>query len=134
MDLQRLRAEVYFDAVLSRGPGGQNVNRTASAAQLYWDFENSLLLNDWQKNMVRSKLSRLINNEGLLYLRSDESRDLTQNKSRCLQKLAQHLEQAFHVPKKRKKTKPTKASRIKRREAKSRHSEIKKNRRRIDDF
>lgn len=134
MDSQRLRAEVYFDAVLSRGPGGQNVNRTASAAQLYWDFENSLLLNEWQKSMVRSKLSRLINSEGLLYLRSDESRDLPQNKSRCLEKLIQHLEHAFHVPKKRKKTKPTKASRIKRREAKSRRSDIKKNRRRIDDF
>lgn len=134
MDPQRLKAEVFFDAVLSRGPGGQNVNRTASAAQMYWDFENSLLLNDWQKSMVRSKLARMINSEGLLYLRSDESRDLPQNKSRCIEKLVQHLTDAFHVPKKRKKTRPTRSSLAKRRDAKTRRGEIKKNRRRVDDF
>lgn len=134
MDAQRLKAEVFFDAVLSRGPGGQNVNRTASAAILYWDFEHSLLLNDWQRQMVRTKLARMINSDGLLYLRSDESRDLPQNKSRCLDKLIQHLAEAFHVPKKRKKTKPTKASQVRRREAKSRRGEIKKNRRRVDDY
>ncbi len=134
MDAFRLRSEVWFDAVLSRGPGGQNVNKTASAAQLYWDFEHSLLLNDWQKDMVRLKLARMINSEGLLYLRSDESRDLPQNKSRCIDKLLGHLAEAFHVPKKRKKTKPTKSSQRKRRESKARHSEIKKGRRRVDDF
>lgn len=134
MDAYRLRSEVWFDAMLSRGPGGQNVNKTASAAQLYWDFEHSLLLNDWQKNMVRSKLARMVNNDGLLYLRSDESRDLERNKSRCVEKLLEHLAEAFFVPKKRKKTKPTKSSQRKRRESKTRHSETKKNRRRVDDF
>lgn len=132
MDTLRLRSEVWFEAMLSRGPGGQNVNKTASAAQMYWDFEHSALLNEWQRSMVRTKLARIINADGLLYIRSDESRDLDRNKGRCLEKLQVYLSDAFFVPKKRKKTKPTRSSQIKRRESKSRHAETKKNRRRVD--
>jgi ribosome-associated protein len=126
-----LRSEVRFEAVLSRGPGGQNVNRTASAAQMYWEFENSWLLNADEKARVRSKLANMINSEGLIYLRADEFRDLERNKSRCIEKLIAHVMGALHVPKKRKKTKPTWSSRVKRREQKSRRGEVKKNRRRI---
>lgn len=129
-----LRSEVRFDAVLSRGPGGQNVNRTASAAQCYWAFEDSYLLNFEEKARVRSKLANMINSEGLLYLRADEFRDLERNKSRCIEKLIAHVTAALHVPKKRKKTKPTYSSQVKRRDSKTRRGEIKKNRKRIDDY
>lgn len=126
MDQVTLRNEVWFEAVLSRGPGGQNVNRTASAAQLYWPFEHSRLLTSEQKARVRMKMANMINSEGMVYLRSDEHRDLDRNKARCLEKLIEHVRNALHVPKKRKKTKPTKASKVKRRESKARRGEIKK--------
>jgi len=124
---------VRFEAVLSRGPGGQNVNRTASAAQMYWAFEHSYLLNDAEKARLRMKLANMINSEGEIYLRSDEQRDLERNKSRCIEKLLAHVIQALHVPKKRKKTKPTYSSQKKRREEKSRRGEVKKLRRRVGD-
>lgn len=127
-----LRNEMRFEAVLSRGPGGQNVNRTASAALAYWSFGDSYLLNDEEKARIRSKLGNMINSEGEIYLRSDEFRDLDRNKSRCVEKLLNHVMNALHVPKKRKKTKPTKSSQRKRREQKSRRGEVKKLRGRVD--
>lgn len=129
INIDQLRSEIFFKAVRSRGPGGQNVNRVSSAAILNWDFSHSRLLSDAQKQQIKSKLYSFINTENLLYLRSDEYRDLERNKARCLEKLAELLEKAFYVPKKRKATKPTKASKRKRREEKDRRSEIKKLRR-----
>ena len=124
-----LRREVIFKAVRSRGPGGQNVNRVSSAAQAQWFFEFSPLLSAEQKARVRAKLANWINAEGAVILRADEFRDLERNKSRCLEKLAAAVKQALHVPKKRKATRPTYSSKLKRREEKSRRSEIKKGRR-----
>ncbi len=129
MDQLALKREVRFQSALSRGPGGQNVNRTASAALLTWDFEKSNLLTAEQKARIRYKLGSMINSKGEIYLRSDEFRDLERNKARSIEKLQRKIAEALHVPKKRIKTKPTKASKIKRREEKKRRSEIKKLRR-----
>lgn len=127
-----LRNEVTFEAVLSRGPGGQNVNRTASAAQLYWDFRHSRLLTHDEKERLAGRLGRMINVRGEIFLRSDESRDLERNKARCLEKLRDHVVSALFVPKKRKATKPTRSSKEKRHQKKSQRGEIKKLRRRVD--
>lgn len=132
IDRDRLRSEVYFKAVRSRGPGGQNVNKVSSAAILYWDFLHSLILNEDQKTRLMGKLAGLINSEDQIYVRSDESRDLEQNKNRCLDKLAALVAQALHVPKKRKATKPTYSSKVKKRETKARRSETKRLRKKVD--
>ncbi|MES3038104.1 MAG: alternative ribosome rescue aminoacyl-tRNA hydrolase ArfB [Bdellovibrionota bacterium] len=124
--MEIIEKEVVFTAVRSRGPGGQNVNKVSSAAVLRWDFLSSLALTEDQKTKVIDKLFNHINKDSLLFLRSDESRDLEQNKSICLEKLHTMLTNAFHVPKKRKPTKPTWSSKLKRKEQKSRHSGIKK--------
>jgi ribosome-associated protein len=126
MSPDHFRREVIFKAVRSRGPGGQNVNKVSSAAQMTWEFEHSLLLNDQQKWRVREKLANLITGEGVLMLRSDEFRDLERNKARCLEKLAAHVAAALHIPKKRKATKPTRSSQVRRRDEKSRRGETKK--------
>lgn len=126
-----IKREVYFVAVRSRGPGGQNVNKVSSAAVLYWSFENSNLISDIQKNLIRHKLLSAVNKEGQLYTRSDEFRDLERNKSRCLEKLEILLRQAFHKPKKRTATKPTRSSKLKKRESKSRRSETKQMRQKL---
>lgn len=133
MKPELFRREVVFKAVRSRGPGGQNVNKVSSAAQLTWDYEHSLLLTPEQKHRIQLKLSSYISNEGFFSLRSDEYRDLERNKVRCLEKLADLVTQALHVPKKRRPTKPTKASQVKRRDAKSRRGEIKKWRGKVQD-
>ena len=133
MGPEHFRREVVFKAVRSRGPGGQNVNKVSSAAQLSWEFEHSLLLSPEQKSRVRFKLGNMINSEGVLMLRSDEYRDLERNKVRCLEKLADHVALALHVPKKRRATKPTRSSQVRRVDQKSRRGEIKKMRGKVRD-
>lgn len=131
MRVEEIRKEVWFTAVRSRGPGGQNVNRVASAAQLGWDYQASLGLNAEEKALVRSRLSNHINRRGEVYLRSDVSRDLEQNKALCLEKLERLLAKALHRPKKRKATKPTYASKQKRLESKTQHSKTKSMRKKV---
>ena len=65
-------------------------------------------------------------NEGYIQFRADEFRDLERNKTRCLEKLAELVNKALFVPKKRKATKPTKSSVRKRIDQKSHRGEIKK--------
>ena len=131
MDFKQIENEINFTAIRSRGPGGQNVNKVSSAAFLTWDYQTSLGLNDEEKHLIKIKLQNHINKEGEFYLRSDEFRDLGMNKSRGLEKLLFLLSQAFHKPKKRKATRPTRASKAKKRESKTRRSEIKKARQKI---
>lgn len=126
ISIEWLRPEVWFKAVRSRGPGGQNVNRVSSAAILYWGFEDSPLFNADQKQRLRKHLTSIINSENQIYLRSDEFRDLERNKSRCLEKLVDLVNAALHVPKKRKPTRPTYSSKLKRRESKERRSQTKR--------
>ena len=129
--LLELRKEVNFVAVRSRGPGGQNVNKVSSAAILYWNFDDSKLITEQQKELIRHKLQSSVNKENQLYTRSDEFRDLEQNKSRCLEKLETLLRTAFHKQKKRTATKPTRSSKLRKLESKSRRSETKKMRQKI---
>lgn len=125
---QGLAQELVFTAVRSRGPGGQNVNKVSSAALALWDFESSTLINFHEKYLVRTRLASFVNKEGQLYVRSDEYRDLPQNKARCAEKILEYLARAFHKDKPRKPSKPTRASRVRTKEAKSRRSDVKKGR------
>lgn len=125
-------AEIHFSAVRSRGPGGQNVNKVSSAAQLNWEFMLSPSLSEEQKNRIHEKLYNYINRQGILYLRSDEFRDLERNKARCLEKLEKLLKRAFHIPKRRKKTRPTKASKQKRIDTKKQRGEVKQTRKKVN--
>lgn len=129
MDIENLRQEVVFEHVRSRGPGGQNVNKVSSSAVATWDFRNSSFLRDDQKSRLANKLANRLNRSGELQIRSDEFRDLNRNKERCLEKLLALIEEALHVPKARKKTKPTYSSKVKRRESKTRRSQTKAMRR-----
>lgn len=131
MRVEEIRKEVWFTAVRSRGPGGQNVNRVSSAAQLGWDYQSSLGLNAEEKALVQAKLFHFINRRGEFFLRSDVSRDLEQNKALCLEKLERLLLKALHRPKKRKATKPTYSSKQKRLESKSQHSKTKSMRKKV---
>lgn len=120
--------EFDFLSQRSRGPGGQNVNKTNSSVQLRWSYEDSLILSDEQKRTITKKLQNIINTEGVLYLRSDTHRDLEKNKKEVLSRLQELLIKAFHKPKPRKATKPTKSSQKRRVESKRLKSEVKKGR------
>lgn len=130
MDFARLTDELQFVAVRSRGPGGQNVNKVSSAACLYWNYRTSEAVTDWEKRRIGERMAGWINRDHQVFLRSDEFRDLEQNKSRCIEKLHELLRRAFHQPKARKATKPTRASKERKLEAKARRGKIKSLRRR----
>jgi ribosome-associated protein len=132
MNWQQIEREIKWTAVTSRGPGGQNVNKVASAALLTWPFMDSLALDDEHKLLLALKLHTRINSLNEFYLRSDEYRDFPRNKDRCLEKLKQLVGHALHKPKARKATKPTRASQLKRKESKKRRAQTKQLRGKID--
>lgn len=133
MNFDVIRREVWIVAVQSRGPGGQNVNKVASAAQLHWPYLWSEGLSADEKSRIRENLKNKINSQDEIYLRSDESRDLERNKAMCLQKLEALLKAALFRPKPRRATKPTRASKVRRLEGKRQRADIKRGRQKVRD-
>lgn len=131
MNFSILEREIHIVAVRSRGPGGQNVNKVSSAAQLFWNFVDSAALNEHEKYLVRTKLVNLINRENQIVLRADEYRDLERNKARVVEKLQAFLERALHQPKPRRKTRPTRASKERKLASKNKRGEVKRTRQKV---
>lgn len=126
-------SEFDFTYARSRGPGGQNVNRTNSAAILRWNLWASQAISQDVKERLAMKLHGKLTEEGDLLIRSETHRDQDQNRSECIRKLHEILQKALFVPKKRIATKPTRSSQRKRVDSKKRHAEIKSLRKKISD-
>ena len=124
-------AELRFEFVRSSGPGGQNVNKVNSKAVLRWSVGETTALDESGRSRVSEKLHRRITSEGELVLSSDRHRDQKKNRDDCVEKLVVLVEEALSVPKPRRETKPTRASRRRQAESKSRDSEKKRNRGKI---
>ena len=123
--------EFLFSFARSSGPGGQNVNKVNSKAILNWDITRSSSVSESVKSRFLVLFKGKVNQEGVLVLSSDESRDQKRNIEICLEKLRKMLIQAATPIKSRKPTKPTKASKEKRHKEKSQRSETKRNRAKI---
>jgi ribosome-associated protein len=113
-------SELEESFILSSGAGGQNVNKVASAVRLRFDALHSPFLPD----DVRVRLLRLsghrLTKDGVLIITARESRDQMRNRQIARERLAELIRRAAFVPKKRKPTKPSKASKERRIEAKKR--------------
>lgn len=125
-DLFLPRAELGYRASRAGGPGGQHVNTSSTRVELVWDVDASPSLTEAQRARIREKLANRISGEGLLLLAEGGSRSQHQNKEAVTERLAELLAEALHVPKPRRKTRPTRASRERRRQSKKRRSEVKK--------
>ena len=127
--------EIHYDFVQSSGPGGQNVNKVATAVQLRFDARNSRIL----KAAVRERLYHLagkrVNSAGEIIIEARRYRTQQRNREDALQRLLKLIERASIIPRRRRKTQPTAASKLRRLNSKRRRSEIKKFRRRssMDD-
>ncbi len=132
-EISILKTEVLYEYTRSRGPGGQHVNKTESAVYLIWNLYSSQLFYGRHGGVLNEKLKKRLNEEGDLRLREEGSRDRDTNKKKVFIKFVDLLNSALHVPKKRFQTKPTWSSQVRRKEAKSVRSVVKKLRGRVRD-
>ena len=131
IDVSSFYHEFEFTYARSRGPGGQNVNRTNSAAILRWNLLQTQAFPEEKKARLIEKLQNQITEEGDLIIRSEEHRDQDQNRSNSIKKLQALLQKALFVPKKRIATKPTRGSVRRRLDSKKKSSETKANRKKV---
>jgi ribosome-associated protein len=124
------RAELVFRATRAGGPGGQNVNKVASRVELLWDFRASVVPSAEEKERLAAKLAARLDAEGRLRVVAAEHRSQLRNREAAEARLAEVVAAALRIPKKRKPTRPTKASRERRLEVKRRAAARKRERRR----
>jgi ribosome-associated protein len=121
--------EFEFSFSRSSGPGGQNVNKTSSKAELRWNVEQSPSIPDAVKRRFIEQNRTRINDLGVVLIKSDRFRDQGRNTADCLEKLRELLETASRIPKNRRPTKPTKASKLRTKSEKIYQKDKKRNRR-----
>ena len=107
------------------GPGGQNVNKVSTAAELRFDVARAFLPEDL-KARLRPLAGRQLTQDGVLVITAQETRSQERNREIALQKLIDLLRKAAHRPKRRIATRPTRASKTRRLESKARRSNTKK--------
>ena len=120
--------EIQWRFSRSSGPGGQNVNKIESRVEIIFNLEDSKVLNDYQKAILKINLkNKLVKNN--LCLAVQENRNQLQNRQLALMKLSLIIKDGLNKQFKfRKSTKPTKASQKKRVEFKKKRGELKKSR------
>jgi ribosome-associated protein len=128
-DLDALLNEVSWKAIRSSGPGGQHVNKTSSKVVLTFSVTDSSILTDEEKQRLTKKLQSRITTNNELILECSETRSQHKNKELVFERFKEVITSGLKKPKKRKKTRPTKASKYKRLRVKKQQSEKKVDRR-----
>jgi len=125
-------SEFIFNASRSSGPGGQNVNKVNSRVELRFSVNKSELLTNDEKEIILNKLKNKINSEGELLIVAQTDRSQLKNKEESIEKFYTLITKALTPIKRRRATRPTKASIEKRLEGKKLKSEKKEYRRKIE--
>ena len=122
MNKENILKEIHFKATRSSGAGGQHVNKVSSKVEVTFDLENSKSLSENEKQLLTQKLAARLTKENHLILSCEETRSQHRNKEIAIQKFLRLITESLIRPKKRRPTKPSRASVRRRSETKQRTS------------
>jgi len=131
---QRVRvpaSEIDIKSVRAQGPGGQHVNKAATAVQLRFDIGASTLPDSYKSRLLK-RHDRRINQEGVIVIKAQGSRSREKNRETALERLRQIIREAGRARKKRIPTKPSRKAREKRLEEKTKRGRMKALRKKVE--
>jgi ribosome-associated protein len=128
-DLSIPLAEIVIRATPSSGPGGQHVNRSSTRIEAVWDVAGSPSLREDQRQRLLLRLGSRLDSAGCLRVVASDHRSQLQNRGAALERLAGVVKRGLAVPRARKATRPTRASKERRLDAKKRRAVTKRERR-----
>ena len=124
-------ADLQFQFVRASGPGGQNVNKVATAAQLRFDLAGTVALSPSVKARLRVLAGRRLGADGTLLINARNQRTQEGNRREALERLQDLISRASVEPKTRRATRPTFGSKQRRLEGKTQHKRLKQLRSRV---
>ncbi len=125
--------EIAISAIRAQGAGGQNVNKVSTAIHIRFDVRASAALSEKDKERLLRISDRRLSKEGVIVIKSQRYRSQDKNRSDALDRLSDMIREALVEKKPRKRTKPTKKSRQKRLDEKTKRGRLKESRGKVTD-
>lgn len=122
------RSELDVRVSRSSGAGGQHVNKTSSRVEIFWNVATSKAVSDGERSRLLEKLKSRLTTEGSIRVVASDMRSQSRNRELAEERLAELVRRALVIPRKRRPTKPTRASKEARLEEKKRRATKKRDR------